>query len=186
MDGVRRWFGRGAAAKEWKSSRRETQAAEATMPTGMVMAAVALLCLGIGFSLGRFLPGRQEVDLNRPEATGPRRPGPIDAGKGALPAEKETEQLSTVAFELLRFYPSQRSEAARAAEYLRAHGVDTARIQRSSTKAVANIWVVFAYVPSPDQAEAVLAKLKAVPSSSSWPKLKEKIQSLTPNSLHPF
>jgi hypothetical protein len=151
------------------------------------MAAVALLCLGLGFSLGRFLPRAAAADLSRPEVPGPRRPGPIEAPKGALSAEKETEELSTLAFALLRFPASQRDEAGRAAEYLRAHGVESARIRLLVTeKTKRELWVVLAYTPSREAAESVLAELRKVPASSIWPELKRTIDELPPTKLLPL
>ena len=164
----------------------------AGMP-GVLLAGVAVVCLGIGWGLGRWLPradavspdlaARGEVSKGGAE---PRRPGPLEATPGQLSPEKEVEILSNQFFVLLQFAAPQAEEAARAAAYLRAQGVDTARVRKFQTKVdKTDIWAVLAYVVAKDTA-GTLAKLKEVPPSRSWSRLAARLQDLKPEHAQIF
>jgi hypothetical protein len=158
----------------------------------LVVAAVGLLALGAGFALGRFLPrgGAGPELVTRVDGNAPRRPGPVETKQvgpapGELGPEKEEEILSNLFFQLLRFDDvAQRAEAAAAATYLRANGVETARIRKFQTKASKrDVWVVLAYAPTAAAAAEVLTKLQAVRASRTWPLLATEIAKRTVKDL---
>src|SRR5690606_32262175 len=156
--------------------------------------------LGVGFALGRFLPRAEApVDLTvRSETSGPRRPGPVEAktspGAGPaasptasaaddLPEEKWEEVVSKRWFEVLRFPASQRMEAARAASFLRAHGVETTRIRKFVTEQTKqNVWSVVAYATPELRASDLLARLREVPATRTWP-IADYVRHLTVDKL---
>lgn len=155
---------------------------------GVLLAGVAVVCLGIGWGLGRWLPRSDAVgpDLAARGEAGkggaePRRPGPLGSGAaeaaaGQLSPEKEVEILSNRFFVLLQFAAPQAEEAARAAAYLRAQGVDTARVRKLQSKAdKADIWNVLAYVVADDVA-GTRSKLAKVTPSEAWKPLSRRLQ----------
>ena len=192
---LRQWFGaRMGAASPTRSGKRKAAESAPTAPFGLIIAAVALLALGVGFALGRFLP-RAEVSpqlVTRPEGA-PRRPGPVqdqqvvkpgELAPGQLANEKEEESLSKRWFRLLTYSASQRATAAQAAAYLRGNGVDTARIFNGKVAADGRaVWAVVAYAVAPDTTATLLAKLKAVPSSDKWSGLNPRLDGLTARDL---
>ncbi len=167
------------------------RAAAAGLP-GIVLVAVALAFLGVGYGLGRWLPradaGGQDLAARgggqpQPQVQEPRRPGPLAATPGQLSPEKEAEILSNAFFMLLQFGAPQAEEAVRAAAYLRAQGVETARARKFQTAVdKTEIWAVIAYVVANDVA-GTLGKLKVVPPSRVWPRLTALIPQLRPESL---
>ncbi len=179
---VRQWFG-GVGGRP--ARKRGARPEPGTAPFGLIVAAVGLLALGVGFTLGRFLPRAEttpDLASRGTEGAAPRRPGPLDADKpapGAIAAEKEEEILSNLFFDLLRFSAPQRAEAAQAATFLRANGVDTARIRKLPTKSKVDVWVVLTYAPTRPAASEVLTKLRAVPASRAWPTLATDIGRLS-------
>jgi hypothetical protein len=194
---LRQWLG---TAPPPASGRGQGAARPAPAPVGLVLAAVALVSLGAGFLLGRFLPSSAAAaTLTVGQGADPLRPGPIEGegadagarrpaprpGAGELSAEKEEETLSTHFFRLLTFSVDQRAEAAQAATYLRASGVDSVRIRKFETTAVdkREVWVVLAYVTSREAAADVLAKLQTVPATRTWPSLAPAIAKLTVTDL---
>lgn len=167
---------------------------------GVLLAGVAVVCLGIGWGLGRWLPrgdaaspdlaARAEAGKGAAE---PRRPGPLGPGaaevaSGQLSPEKEVEILSNRFFVLLQFAAPQAEEAARAAAYLRAQGVDTARVRKLQTKAdKTDVWNVLAYVVADDVA-GTRSKLAKVAPSRAWLPLSRRLQEIqteNPWSLDP-
>lgn len=157
---------------------------------GVLLAGVAVVCLGVGWGLGRWLPRGEAVgpDLAARGEAGkggaePRRPGPLGPGAaasalGQLSPEKEVEILSNRFFVLLQFAAPQAEEAARAAAYLRAQGVDTARVRKLQTKAdKADIWNVLAYVVADDVA-GTRSKLAKVDASGVWKPLSGRLQAI--------
>lgn len=198
---VRHWFA-GAGAGN-KSGRAPAVAHPAAAPYGLVLAAVALVSLGVGFALGRFLPQAQAAsDLAaRGEGSAPRRPGPIDGpgehakeaakpwpGPGAgIAAEKEEEILSNRFYRLLQFESAQRAQAVQAASHLLAHGVDTARIRKFNSQANGReLWLVVAYAVAPATAASLLAKLKAVPASRTWSNLTARLGKLSAQDIEHY
>ena len=165
---VRQWFAGGGARP---ARGRAASGSGSPAPFGLIVSAVALLALGVGFALGRFLPKAPAAPelAARTESTAPRRPGPVEAQKpalGELTAEKEEESLSNRWFRLLQFDAPQRADAAPAATFLRANGVETARIRKFPLRAdKREAWFVMAYVVAPETPQTLLAKLKAVPAS---------------------
>lgn len=185
-DRLRNWVG--AVQGQTRGRRAGASAsAPAVAPYGLILAALALVCLGTGFVLGRFLPRTGESATLAARGEDPRRPGPVapaapatsSPAAGELPAEKEEEILSNLWFQTLLFPAPQRAEAAQVATFLRASGVETARLRKFQTKSKRDVWVVLAYALSHQTAPTVLAQLEAVPATRTWPSLASEIAKLT-------
>ncbi|MEZ5962679.1 MAG: hypothetical protein R3F56_02420 [Planctomycetota bacterium] len=192
-DRLRQWLG--TATPPQGRGRRAPASAPPAVPYGLVLAAVALLCLGTGFALGRFLPrGPDAATLNaqntNAQNTNARnderlRPGPVAPASqnpatgpvgDELSAEKEEEVLSNRFYYLLS--SPARSEAAQVASYLRAHGVGTARIRKFDEKG--GVWTVFAYANEESPGPRLYEAIKAVPPPRTWPTLSLTIGRLKP------
>lgn len=178
VERVRHWLG--TAPATGRGSRRNVAGTPPAAPYGLVLAAVALLCLGAGFMLGRFLPrGVASATLDA-RGDEPRRPGPVpqpsasetaQPDPGELPAERVEEILSNRFFWVLKPLTfSARQESARLAAHLRSSGVDTARI-RPFNDGPSVVWMVCAYETEQVTAATLLAKLAAVPATPTWPSL---------------
>jgi hypothetical protein len=146
--------------------------------SGVGIAATILASLGVGLLVGRAMPRTPATTELQARSPAPQRPGPVGAPADAGRDDKDAERLSSFFYPVLRFDVSERQRAAAAAAYLRANGVETARIHEFKVQGQPK-WVVVAYAASVEDGSAVLARLRAVAPSKDWPQLGEAVQAIT-------
>ena len=151
-------------SKSGKRKEPKSGPAPLSIP-GTWLVALLLLALGGGFLLGRTTAGAKGSDeLRTGNKTAKLMPGRLTpkGGSSDLGLQNEVETLSQYCYLMLVYRDSQRAQASQMAEYLRDHGLETARIRPGSNKKTGSpIWVVVVYVLDKDR--SYVDEIKAVP-----------------------
>ncbi|MEE2886702.1 MAG: hypothetical protein VX951_04660 [Planctomycetota bacterium] len=129
---------------------------------GWMLAAMLVVTLGSGFTLGQFSMGATaDEGLNKPTPkaqtpsrfTQPGRPGYLDE-------EAAQERLGRYVFVIGTFAPEEKQRAARLAQELRARGLHDTRIMPVGRKGSIFSWATLCYVASYADKGAVLALIR--------------------------
>jgi len=158
--------------------------------SGLALAAVAFLCLGVGYLLGDAFPmtprtGTGEALRSGPQARTGQRPGPVTpvqkpepaANDGTLRPEVEVEPLTNQAFFLVAYEEDDRPLASDLARKLRVAGIATARPYRVWMNSK-TYWTVAAYYDGAKDKEALRKKLLEVPGPEGHPKFESSRKSV--------
>ena len=170
--------------------------------SGLALAAVAFLCLGVGYLLGDTFPmtprawspeaprtGTAEALRAGPAARPGQRPGPVapvaqpqtqpPADDGVLRPEVEVEPLTNQAFFLVAYEEDHRALASDLARKLRVAGIRSARPYRVWMNSK-NYWTVAAYYDGAKEKDELRQKLLQVPAPEGHPKF-ESSRKLVPD-----
>ena len=176
---------------------KESQPAMVSIP-GLWLAAMLLVALGSGFLVGRgtasaaSIEGQEELRAGVPR-TELKEPSLLEdrtsrVGSSDLGLQKDVETLSPFFYVVLNYPESEGNKATQLAEYLRTHGLDTARIRTfpSSTSGLP-LWVVVVYVADREDQDGYRERLLSVPPPQFERRLAPRLrQRLTLRTLEPL
>lgn len=156
--------------------RVEPLPARGTSVPGYAAAALTALSLLVGYVCGTVFPyHRGAADLNAGAGTEPRqpqKPGPVNpAGARRTPTAADLEVLTQKAV-CVALYDGDGSDAVNAADYLRQHGVQRARVRRLWTNDGKSPWGTIVYYDGEGDRAEIEQKLREIaspdPTYESW------------------
>ncbi len=145
--------------------------------SGVALAGIAFVCLGVGYLLGDAFPMTANAALRAgpgqqdPGRSEPVRPGPIDGGPKAAPGGLDGADLAPLTnqvFFLTVFGDGNRQKAFDLAAHLQRNGVASARPYWHQDGSGA-AWLTVAYYDGPAQARTLRDRLLAVPALPAVP-----------------
>lgn len=168
-----------------RGSRSSRSAGNTIRMSGLGMAGIAFLCLGVGYLLGDAFPLSGQAALRAgtstdagkgsgTEGAGPRqpvRPGPIGnqgPNGGAAADDGSFAPLTNEGFFLAAFGNGQKQRAVDLAAHLRGQGIDSVRAYWYQAGSDSQ-WVTVAYFDGPANAAKTRADLLKVPGPAADP-----------------
>ena len=135
---------------------------------GYAAVALAALSLLVGYVCGTVFPfQRGAADLNTGAATDrrePQKPGPVNpVGARRTPTPADTEVLTQAALCVAK-YDGDGSDAVLAADYLREHGLQRARVYRVWFEDGTSAWTTVVYYDGDRDRNSVEQKLREIAS----------------------
>ncbi|MBK8097817.1 MAG: hypothetical protein IPK26_11960 [Planctomycetes bacterium] len=147
--------------------RVDPVAARGSSVPGYAAVALAALSLLVGYVCGTVFPfqrGAAELNAGTSERREPQKPGPVNpVGARRTPTATDTEILTQEALCVAK-YEGDGSDAVLAADYLRQHGLQRARVYRVWFQDGTSAWTTVVYYDGERDRGSVEQKLREIAS----------------------